>query len=88
MFGKGRPRVEVTHISRNGFWLLLDDEAVLVRFDDCPWFRDATIAALVDVQWPSPDRLYWPRLGLDLPMEMVRPSANLPMSGTEVRHVL
>lgn len=88
MFGSDRPRVEVTHISRNGFWLLLDDDAILVRFDDCPWFRDATIGALTDVEWPSPDRLYWPRLGMDLPMEMIRPSLELPTITAEARHVL
>ncbi len=78
------PRVEVTHVSRNGFWLLLDEEAFLVRFDDFPLFRDATIAALTDVQWPNPDRLYWPKIGVELPMSMIRPELEQPLIATEL----
>jgi hypothetical protein len=29
---------EVTNVSRHGFWLLLGDEELLVRFSDFPWF--------------------------------------------------
>jgi hypothetical protein len=51
---------EVTHISKHGFWLLLADEELLVPFDLFPWFRKGTIEQISDVQWPTPDHLYWP----------------------------
>jgi hypothetical protein len=37
---------EVTPVARHGLWLLLNDEELLVRFSDFPWFRQATIEAL------------------------------------------
>ena len=50
--------VEVTHISKNGFWLLLGDEELLVPFDQFPWFKKATLEQIMAVQWPTPDHLY------------------------------
>ncbi|EXI83321.1 MAG: hypothetical protein AW10_00057 [Candidatus Accumulibacter appositus] len=35
--------VEITHVSKNGFWLLLGDEKLLLPFFEFPWFRQATI---------------------------------------------
>ncbi|MBY0491197.1 MAG: DUF2442 domain-containing protein [Gemmatimonadaceae bacterium] len=70
---------EVTHVSRHGFWLLLGDEELLVRFDDFPWFRHATIDALTQVEWPSPDHLYWPQLDVDLAVRSIRSPAEFPL---------
>ncbi len=70
---------EVTNVSRHGFWLLLGEEELLVRFDDFPWFRQATIEALTRVEWPSPDHLYWPLLDVDLSVRSVRRPADFPL---------
>lgn len=63
---------EVTHASPHGFWLLLDDEELLVAFSEFPWFRDATIGQLTAVEWPTPEHLYWPELDVDLSVSSVR----------------
>jgi hypothetical protein len=67
------PPVEVTHVSDNGFWLLLGAEAFQLRFEDFPLLRDASPDDLTEVHWPQPDRLYWPKLGVELPVAMIRP---------------
>jgi hypothetical protein len=77
------PAVEVTHVSHNGFWLLLHAEAILVRFDDFPLFRDASAEALMDVHWPQPERLYWPKIGIELPLAMIRPEVDQQLMATE-----
>ena len=67
---------EVTHVSKHGFWLFLDSEELLVPFEQFPWFKKATIEQLSDVQWPTPNHLYWPQLDADLSVESIRdPSA-------------
>ena len=67
---------EVTHVSKHGFWLLLDAEELLVPFEHFPWFKNATIDQLSDVRWPTPDHLYWPQLDADFSVESIRnPSA-------------
>ena len=70
---------EVTNVSRHGFWLLLGDEELLVRFADFPWFRQATIDALTQVERPSPDHLYWPQLDVDLSVRSIRSPADFPL---------
>jgi hypothetical protein len=70
---------EVTHISKHGFWLLLADEELLVPFDQFPWFRKGTIEQISEVQWPSPDHLYWPMLDIDLSVQSIRNPSSFPL---------
>ena len=70
---------EVTHVSRHGFWVLLDAEELLVPFEHFPWFKNATIDQLTDVQWPAQDHLYWPQLDADLSVESIRNPAAFPL---------
>ena len=70
---------EVTHVSRHGFWLLLDTKELLVPFAEFPWFRHATIAQLSDVSWPTLNHLYWPQLDVDLSVESIEYPERFPL---------
>ena len=70
---------EVTHVSQHGLWLLLADEEMLLPFDQFPWFRRATIEQLSNVEWPSPDHLYWPDLDVDLSVASIRKPNAYPL---------
>lgn len=71
--------VEVTNISRHGFWLLLDDDELLLPFEHFPWFRSATVDQITEVERPSPNHLYWPRLDIDLSVESIRQPEAFPL---------
>jgi len=71
--------VEVTNVSTHGFWLLLDDMEKFVAFDNFPWFREASIAQLTDLEWPSPQHLYWPSLDIDLAVESINHPERFPL---------
>jgi hypothetical protein len=62
-----------------GFWLLLDQEELLVPFTEFPWFKSATIEQILTVEWPSPQHLYWPELDIDLSVESIRNPAAFPL---------
>ena len=79
MHGTATSAVEVTHVSKHGFWLLLRDEELLVPFAEFPWFKKATIAQLLEVEWPSEDHLYWPALDVDLSVESIRNPQAFPL---------
>lgn len=70
---------EVTHVSKNGFWVLLDAEELLVPFEHFPWFKKATIEQLSDVEWPTLNHLYWPQLDADLSVESIRDPLAFPL---------
>ena len=71
--------VEVTNISRYGLWLLLQDEELFLPFEDFPWFREAPVGQVLNVEAPSPDHLYWPELDIDLAVESIRHPENFPL---------
>ena len=79
MPGTNTSASEVTHVSQHGLWLLLADEEVLLPFDQFPWFRRATIDQLSNVEWPSPDHLYWPDLDVDLSVASIRRPDAFPL---------
>ena len=70
---------EVTHVSKHGFWLLLADEELLVPVDQFPWFRKATIEQISEVEWPTADHLYWPKLDVDLSVQSIRNPSTFPL---------
>lgn len=79
MLGTRTSIAEVTHISKQGFWLLLDKEELLVPFEQFPWFRKATIEQLSEVVWPTSNHLYWPQLDVDLSVESIRDPFAFPL---------
>ena len=79
MHGPSTSVAEVTHVSKHGFWVLLDQEELLVPFAQFPWFRGATIEQISDMQWPTPNHLYWPRLDVDLSVESIRNPDAFPL---------
>lgn len=77
--GRSTSPVEVTNVSVHGFWLLVADRELFVPFDQFPWFRNAAIGAIANVQLPSPHHLYWPDLDIDLAMESIEHPERYPL---------
>jgi hypothetical protein len=75
--------IEVTNISKYGFWLLLGDEELFLPFSEFPWFQDANVAKILHVELPSSNHLYWPELDIDLAVESIRHPEQFPL----VNHV-
>ena len=71
--------VEVTNVSAHGFWLLLEAEELFVPFAEFPWFRDAPIGKLTNVERPQPHHLYWPDLDVDLAVDSIRHPEKFPL---------
>jgi hypothetical protein len=79
VLGHATSAVEVTNVSAHGFWLLLGSEELFVPFAEFPWFRDAPIGKLIQVELPSPHHLYWPALDIDLAVASIRDPAQFPL---------
>ena len=72
-------KVEVTNISKHCFWLLLGNEELALGFKEFPWFKNATVEQITNVQWQSPDHLYWPALDIDLSVQSIRDPGSYPL---------
>src|SRR6266853_3829637 len=70
---------EVSNISITGFWLLIDDKERFLPFEDFPWFREARIRELMNVELQSPNHLYWPDLDVDFSVESIDHPERFPL---------
>jgi len=77
--GPSISRVEVTNVSPHGFWLFLDERELFLAFRDFPWFKNASIGAITNVELPSPHHLYWPDLDVDLERESIEHPETFPL---------
>ncbi len=77
--GRSTSGVEVTNVSANGLWLLLDGEEVFVAFKHFPWFRDASIGQLLKVKRPAAHHLCWPDLDVDVAVESLANPERYPL---------
>jgi hypothetical protein len=77
--GKSTSVVEVTNVSKHGFWLLLDEGERFLAFEHFPWFRDVSIGQLCNVELPHPHHLYWPDLDVDLAVESIGHPERFPL---------
>lgn len=73
------PPAEVTNVSPHGFWLFVGNRELFVPFTEFPWFRDASIRQISNVQLPSPHHLYWPDLDIDLAVESIEHPEKFPL---------
>ena len=64
---------------------LLNDYEMFLSFDKLPWFADAPVKKILNVETPSPNHLYWPDLDVDLTTEIIMNPENYPLvSGVSV----
>ena len=71
--------VEVLNVSPHGFWLLVGGREFLLTYDAFPWFRQATMGQLFNVELHHGDHLYWPELDVDLDLERVEHPEKFPL---------
>jgi hypothetical protein len=77
--GKPILGVEVSNVSSKGFWLLIDEREVFASFQDFPWFEEATIRQLTNLERPSLHHLYWPELDIDLAVDSIEHPDKYPL---------
>ncbi len=71
--------VEVTNISKHGFWLLLENEELFLPFSEFPWFQNVPVGKILNVELPSSGHLYWPDLDVDLAVESILHPERFPL---------
>lgn len=77
--GRSSSAVEVLGISGRGVRLALDGRELLMPFEQFPWFREATVAEILDVERPAAGHLRWPRLDIDLAVDSIEHPERYPL---------
>jgi hypothetical protein len=77
--GKSTEQLEITNISVNGIWLLTMNQELFMSYDDFPWFKDAPIGKILNVEETQPGHFYWPDLDVDLSVDIIEHPENFPL---------
>ena len=70
---------EVTNISKHGIWLLTGDGEHFLPFDEFPWFREAPVGKVLNVEEPAPGHFHWPDLDVDLSLAIINNPERFPL---------
>lgn len=71
--------VEVVQVTPFGIWVAYHDREFYLDFDHFPWFRDAPVRQIFDVQEVSPQHFYWPQLDIDLDVDRIEHPERYPL---------
>ena len=74
--------LEVSNISKHGLWLIHGDQEYFLPYDQFPWFQDAPVKYIFNVEEPHPGHLYWPDLDVDLSLEIIQHPEQFPLQSS------
>ena len=77
--GKNTSAVEVSHVSSHGLWILVGERELFLSYEDFPWFLDAPLKSILNVEEQTPGHLYWPDLDVDLGIETIEHPERFPL---------
>lgn len=77
--GTGISDVEILNVSPHGFWLMVSDREFFLSFEEFPWFREARLDQLFDVELLHQTHLYWPSLDVDLDIDRIEHPEKYPL---------
>lgn len=72
MPGKNISKAEIQNVSRQGIWLLVNDEEFFIPFTDFPWFLKATIEQIYHLELFHGHHLHWPTLDIDIELQSLK----------------
>jgi hypothetical protein len=79
MLGKSTLSVEVLSIESNGIWLHAKEKEYFLPHQDFPWFKEARVIDVLNVELLHGFHLYWPSLDIDLDLESLEDLGKYPL---------
>jgi len=71
---------EVTHISLHGLWLLVLEREYFLGFDNYPWFAEAKVVHIHDVELLHGRHLRWSALDVDIELSSLEIPSGYPLT--------
>jgi hypothetical protein len=60
--------------------MLIDGRELFLPFAEFPWFKQATVEAILWLERPAPGHLYWPALDVDLAVDSIEHPERYPLT--------
>ena len=71
--------IEVTHVSSHGICLLSGGNEHFLSYEDFPWFKEAPIGKVLNIEEVSPGHFHWPDLDIDLGLDTIKHPEKYPL---------
>jgi hypothetical protein len=78
--GESTSAVEVTNISPHGIWLFVGSKEYFLPYEKFPWFKDARLAEIFDVELLHGFHLHWSKLDVDLEVASLEAPDQFPLT--------
>lgn len=73
------PEVQVQGVSPYGFWIFLKEKEYFLDFESYPWFKEAKVDQIFNVQLLHEHHLFWNELDIDLEVDALNQPDNYPL---------
>jgi hypothetical protein len=60
--------------------MLVDGRELFLAFEEFPWFKQASVEAILRLERPSPEHFYWPDLDVDLGLDSIEHPERYPLT--------
>ena len=77
--GRSTSKVEIQGVSNHGIWLYVDGGEYFLSYKAFPWFLNATIEQIYNVELLFSFHLRWPDLDVDLELDALKHPARYPL---------
>jgi hypothetical protein len=62
-----------------GFGSLPGDKEMCMPYEKFPWFKEASVGKILNVEEPFPGHFYWPDPDVDLTVEIIEHPERFPL---------
>jgi len=77
---------EVANISPFGIWVLASGGEYFLDHKRFPWFKEAAVEDVLQVESPRPGHLRWPSLDVDLHLASIKSPEQFPLMAQTAKH--
>ncbi len=77
--------IRVIGISPSGFWLFAENEELFLSFKEFPWFENAPVKSVFNVQKQGRNGFCWPDLDVDLTLDSIKSHDKYPLKATVLK---
>jgi hypothetical protein len=77
--GENILEAEVLNISRHGIWLYVKGKEYFLPYKEYPWFKEAKVSEIYNLELVHGFHLHWPDLDVDLELESLENPEKYPL---------